>query len=125
MSLTYVELVRFCEKHKMALTTFGRKCGSDSNLIQRIGEGRKIGQAVETRVRLFMAQIEAGGAPNRDRKKRSTAAVRKVNKGRPPNREFYQAANQGRGERGGPCFKCGVRFEVHADMGCNRWRQAS
>lgn len=120
----HAELAAFCAAHNMKYATFGRKLG-DPPIIADVFQGRTIGQSLERRIRAVMAAIAAGetlSAPT-PKFKRVTPAV--------------QTKRTYGGERGGdmspdniqhlivrrdPCFKCGVRRDVHDELGCRRWR---
>ena len=119
MSLTCIEFTSFCERHNIKHTTFGRKCNGDPTLIHDIAHGRQIGHALEARIRRFMAAIEAG-TPEPIKApmfQRATPAVRT----RRAEADIFQDVAELIVVRG-PCFNCGVRIDVHSEMGCRRWR---
>lgn len=57
--ITSREIEKFCDKHGITLSTFGREAVNDPSFIRRVRPGRTVKQATEDKVRAYMARVEA------------------------------------------------------------------
>ena len=121
MSALLLDIMRFCERHKMRHSTFGRAAKGDTKLIPDMVCGRTPGHRIEAELREFMRAVEAGErqpvyvAPQGP--KRAVPIVSR------PRVEAKRIGDCGSlyVDRD-PCGRCGTRKDRHDEAGCPRWR---
>lgn len=57
--IAFYEIRRFCERHKMPLTTFGKEAANNPGLAGRIMNGAELRPVSELAIRDYMARKDA------------------------------------------------------------------
>lgn len=109
------EITAYCDLRGITPRTFGTYAVNNQRFVTRLEQGAIIKQRTITKVRNYIADhppshsaATAWAARRRGKVMRHTIDATIIP---PPDRVHRD-----------PCFNCGVRHDVHAELGCKRWR---